>query len=225
MRTGSPPRWNLSRLVKNYCARHFASRRSTDAIAGRAVGLVGQRLQDVLPRLQREVLDVEVTMTFSRRRHARRGRRVEPSLRLVAVGDTLTGTHRLYPTDIPSERLAPHDIQTVCASRWQIDLLFKERNGTCRIDEVPSRRRCVVEASNVASPAKRPVGSACSSVPCACSSSVTASTSSSSCGAKRRLNSNSRSQVSTLRQGAEVDEADNQRLVAFKYQFAVQQYK
>jgi len=113
---------------------------------GSAGGLVGERLQEVLPRLRREVLDVEVTVTFSRRRYAGRRRREHMRLRLVAIKDKLAGDYHLYLTNIPSEKLAATDIQSVYASRWQIELLFKELKGTYRIDEVPSRRRCVVEA-------------------------------------------------------------------------------
>jgi IS4 transposase len=112
---------------------------------GRAVDLVGQRLQDVLPRLKRETLDVEVTVTFSRRRYAGRRRREHLSLRLVAIRDPRTADYHLYLTNIPCARLLATDIQAVYASRWQIELLFKELKGTYRIDEVPSRRRCVVE--------------------------------------------------------------------------------
>jgi IS4 transposase len=113
---------------------------------GRAVDLVGQRLQDVLPRLKRETLDVEVTVTFSRRRYAGRRRREQLSLRLVAIRDTRTDLYHLYLTNIPPDKLLATDLQAVYASRWQIELLFKELKGTYRIDEVPSRKRCVVEA-------------------------------------------------------------------------------
>lgn len=113
---------------------------------GDATGLVGERLQEVLPRRKREVLDVEVTVTFSRRRYAGHRRREHMRLRLVAIKDKQAGDYHLYLTNIPPEKLAATDIQSVYASRWQIELLFKELKGTYRIDEVPSRRRCVVEA-------------------------------------------------------------------------------
>jgi len=113
---------------------------------GRTVELVGQRLQDVLPRLKREVLDAEVTVTFSRRRYAGRRRREQLSLRLVAIRDPRTDVYHLYLSNIPPEQLPATDVQAVYASRWQIELLFKELKGTYRIDEVPSRNRCVVEA-------------------------------------------------------------------------------
>jgi IS4 transposase len=113
---------------------------------GKATGLVGERLQDILPRLKREVLDVEVTLTFSKRRYAGRRRREALRLRLIAIKDKRTGTYHLHLTNVPTEKLVPEDIQSVYASRWQIELLFKELKGTYRIDEVPSRRRSVVEA-------------------------------------------------------------------------------
>lgn len=113
---------------------------------GRTVDLVGQRLQEVLPRLKREVLDVAVTVTFSRRRYAGRRRREQLSLRLVAIRDTRTDAYHLYLTNIPPDKLQAADLLSVYASRGQIELLFKELKGTYRIDDLPSRRRCVVEA-------------------------------------------------------------------------------
>ena len=110
------------------------------------MALVGQRRQDVLPRLEREALYAQVTVTFSRRRYAGRRRREQLSLRLVAIRDPRTEDYHFYLSNIPPEKLPASDVQSVYASRWQIELLFKELKGTYRIDEVPSRKRCVVEA-------------------------------------------------------------------------------
>jgi IS4 transposase len=113
---------------------------------GRAIDLIGKRLKEVLPRLQRDVLDVEVEITFSRRIYAGRVRRSHMRLRMVGIKDPHTGEYHFYLTNIPTEKLAAEDIQATYAARWQVELLFKELKGTYRIDDMPSANRNVVEA-------------------------------------------------------------------------------
>lgn len=62
---------------------------------GRAVPLVGQRLQDVLERLQRQVLDVQVEVSFRRRAYkgSRSGARAR--FRLVGVRNEASGRYHL----------------------------------------------------------------------------------------------------------------------------------
>ena len=113
---------------------------------GRALALVGERLQDVLARLQREVLDVEVEVTFPRRSYGGRVHRDRQRLRVVGLKDEASGEYHLYCTNVASEKLAAEDVCAVYAARWQVELLFRELKSTYRIDELPSARRPVVEA-------------------------------------------------------------------------------
>lgn len=52
---------------------------------GNSVDLVGQKLQDILGRLKREVLDVEVELIFMRRAYAGKARRDKIRCRLVGI--------------------------------------------------------------------------------------------------------------------------------------------
>jgi len=113
---------------------------------GRALALVGERLQDVLARLDREVLDVEVEVSFPRRRYAGRVHRDRQRLRVVGLKDEASGEYHLYCTPVPPEKLSAEDVRSVYAARWQVELLFRELKSTYRIDEFPSARRPVVEA-------------------------------------------------------------------------------
>ncbi|MCC7413295.1 MAG: IS4 family transposase [Gammaproteobacteria bacterium] len=113
---------------------------------GRALELHGKRLQEVLPQLERQVLDVEIEVRFPRRRYAGRVHRHTQRLRLIGLLDSDSGQYHLYCTNIPADKLAAEDVRAVYAARWQVELLFKELKSEYRIDELPSRRRAVVEA-------------------------------------------------------------------------------
>jgi IS4 transposase len=113
---------------------------------GRSVPLVGERLRDVIDRLQREVLDVEVEVAFRRREYAGSRSGAHRTLRLVGVRDAGTGRYHLYVTNIPRERLTAEEVARVYACRWQIELVFKEMKSHYRLEEVPSRKAHIVEA-------------------------------------------------------------------------------
>ena len=112
---------------------------------GRAISLEGQRLRDVVPRMQRQVLDVEVEVRFQRRRYGGRVHHDTQRLRVVGLLNRETGQYHLYVTNIPPDKLAAEDIGVVYALRWQVELLFSELKSNYRIDDMPSSKRAVVE--------------------------------------------------------------------------------
>jgi putative transposase len=112
---------------------------------GRAISLVGERLRDVVSRMQRQVLDVEVEVRFPRRRYGGRVHRATQRLRVVGLLNRETREYHLYVTNVPSEKLAAEDIGAVYSLRWQIELLFKELKTHYRIEDMPSSKRVVVE--------------------------------------------------------------------------------
>jgi len=113
---------------------------------GRAVKLVGARLHDVIARLDREVLDVEVEVEFSRRVYAGRIRRARQHLRVVGIKNAESGEYHLYVTNLPADRLRAEDVSIVYSLRWQIELLFKELKTHFRLEDMPSSKTVVVEA-------------------------------------------------------------------------------
>jgi len=113
---------------------------------GRSVALEGERLQDVLGRLKREVLDVDIEVRVQRRRYAGRRRSVRKVFRLVGVRDPDTGEHHLYITNVGVEDLAAEHIQRSYALRWEVELLFRELKSHYRLEELPSRKPQVVKA-------------------------------------------------------------------------------
>lgn len=113
---------------------------------GRARKLVGERLRDVVHGLKRQVLDIEVSVRFPRRVYAGRVHRATQTLRVVGIYDERSREHHLYITNIPVEKLAAEDIAATYALRWQVELLFKELKAHYRLEDMPSRKRVVVEA-------------------------------------------------------------------------------
>lgn len=113
---------------------------------GRAVAVVGERLRSCIDRLQREVLDVDVRVRFDRRRYGGRTHRDEQQFRVVGIRDARTDEYHLYITNVPPDKLAAEDIRATYALRWQIELLFKELKQCYRADQMPSRKREIVEA-------------------------------------------------------------------------------
>jgi putative transposase len=113
---------------------------------GRSVPVVGQKLQDVIGRLKREILDVTVEVSFPRRRYGGRVHHDTQRLRVVGIRDPRSGQYHLYVTNVPPEKLAAEDVQAVYAARWEVELLFKELKSHYRLEDMPSRKREVVEA-------------------------------------------------------------------------------
>jgi len=113
---------------------------------GRSVELLGQRIQDVRKRLQRQSLDVQVEVTFKRRVYGGVRHKGIERFRLVGVRDAHTGEYHLYLTNIPPERLDATDIAQTYAARWLVELFFRELKSHYRGDQMPSAKRAVVEA-------------------------------------------------------------------------------
>lgn len=133
----------ISRLKENANPQITAALRQW---RGRKVPLIGERLRDVIGRLKREVLDVEVEVAFRRREYLGSRAGARRTLRLVGVRNPDTGRYHLYVTNIPPERLTAEDIARVYTSRWQIELLFKELKSYYRLGDIPSRKTHIVEA-------------------------------------------------------------------------------
>jgi IS4 transposase len=119
---------------------------------GRSVPVVGQRLQEVLARRQRQVLDLEVELWFQHRSY--RGRRSSASrrVRLVGVRDAETGKYHLYITNIPVARLGAEDVARSYGARWLIELVFTQLESRYRMDQMPSSKRHIVEGQRRVTP-------------------------------------------------------------------------
>lgn len=114
-------------------------------LRGRKVVLVGEKLQNVLGRLRRRVLDVEVDLDYRKRSYGGKRSGATYRCRLVGVWNDETREYHLYATNIHTEQLSAEDIARTYAARWLVELAFRELKGQYRIDEMPSANRAVVE--------------------------------------------------------------------------------
>jgi IS4 transposase len=113
---------------------------------GNSVSIVGKRLQDVLPLLQREILDVEVEIAFARRFYAGKTTRAKARFRVVGVRDDETGDYHLYITNLPVETFDAETVARIYKARWTIEMLFKSLKSDLAIEDMPSRNTAVVQA-------------------------------------------------------------------------------
>ena len=108
-------------------------------------GGVHIRLKEVAGRLKRDVLDVEVEVTFKRRVYGGIRRTARRRLRLVAVRLPDSSDYRFYLTNIDPSSLDAHAVAQTYAARWQIELIFKELKSHYRLEELPTRKAHIVE--------------------------------------------------------------------------------
>jgi IS4 transposase len=113
---------------------------------GSGVGLVGEKLQDVIGKLRRPVIDCEVQVRFQRRVYRGNKTWARASFRLVGIRNIVTKRYHLYLTNIPIETVEATQIASLYASRWSVELLFRELKRSYRIDDLPSAKKEVVES-------------------------------------------------------------------------------
>jgi IS4 transposase len=113
---------------------------------GQAIELTGKRWSEIEPRLQRQVLDAEVELSFSRRSYGGKRSRDILKVRLVAVWNPEARRYHAYLTNIPPEVLDPQEIAALYGARWDIELVFKELKGRYALDLIKTTNPQIVEA-------------------------------------------------------------------------------
>jgi putative transposase len=111
---------------------------------GRAITVIGERLQSVLDAIQRTVLDVQVALDVRRRAYRNSRHTTKVFFRAVGVRDD-RGDYHVYLTNIPPHALEPQDVARAYALRWEIELLFRELKTHYRLAQVPSSKKHIVE--------------------------------------------------------------------------------
>lgn len=113
---------------------------------GRSIDIVGKRLSEVLPKLKRQIIDVEVEVEFKRRKYNGKQKGDAKRFRLVATYNEEAEKYHVYITNISVERLDAEDIAVLYSARWEIELIFKELKSRYGIDILPTSNPQVVEA-------------------------------------------------------------------------------
>jgi len=113
---------------------------------GRSMKVVGKRLSEVLPKLKRGVLDVQVEVNFYRRKYKGKKRKDTDSFRLVAVYNKEARKYHVYITNIGYDILDAEDIATLYSARWDVELIIKELKSRYALDVVNTTNPQVIEA-------------------------------------------------------------------------------
>jgi len=113
---------------------------------GQAIELAGQRWSAVEARLQRDVLDAQVQLAFSRRSYRGRHSADTMEARLVAVYNEEARRYHTYLTNIPPDVLEPEEVAALYGARWEIELVFKELKRRYALDVLPTSNPQIVEA-------------------------------------------------------------------------------
>jgi putative transposase len=112
----------VSRMKKNANPKIVAVHKKW---RGRSVPVVGEYLLDVVKRLQRQILDVEIEVDFKRRPYGGKRSGASARFRLVGVLDDETKEYHLYVTNLPVDRFPAETVARIYRARWTIELLFK----------------------------------------------------------------------------------------------------
>lgn len=129
---------------------------------GNTIDLAGKKLKDILPRLKRAVIDVEIEVSFkgstSKARKSKKDGKFEiyppqnsaltqiETFRLVGVRDKESKDYHLYLTNLTPEQLSAEDVALLYRARWSIELVFKELKRLYQLDVISSGSPVVVES-------------------------------------------------------------------------------
>jgi len=144
--------WLFDRIDKN--DGWFVSRVKDDAnfeIAeelrtwrGNSIPLEGESLQAVLDDLQRQEIDVRITLSFERKRGS--GASATRTFRLVGLRNEKTEEYHLYLTNLGKDDYRAPDIAQLYRARWEVELLFKELKSRFGLDEINTTDAYIIEA-------------------------------------------------------------------------------
>lgn len=107
---------------------------------------VGEKLQSALRGLKRPVIDFQVEVRFQRRAYKGKRRWVKKQFRVVGVYNREEKAYHLYITNIAPEQLTAQQIAQTYRARWIVELIFKQLKSYYHLEDLPSRKKEIVEA-------------------------------------------------------------------------------
>ncbi|WP_049911659.1 IS4-like element ISH32 family transposase [Natrinema limicola] len=111
---------------------------------GNSIPLEGESLQVVKDVLQRQEIDVRITLSFERKRGSCTS--TTRTFRLVGVWNEDTEEYHLYLTNLSKDDYSAPDIAQLYRARWEIELLFKELKSRFGLDEINTTDPYIIEA-------------------------------------------------------------------------------
>ncbi len=113
---------------------------------GRSIDVRGKRVSEILPKLKRKVLDVNVEISFKRRQYNGKQTPDTETFRMIAILNEETGEYHTYLTNIAVDVLKAEEIAKLYGARWDIELVFKELKSRYAMDVVNTTNPNIVEA-------------------------------------------------------------------------------
>jgi IS4 transposase len=113
---------------------------------GNSIDVIGKYVSEILPKLKRQILDVEVEVSFKRRKYNGKERLDTERFRLVAVFNEDEEKYHVYITNITKDVLEAEDVAKLYGARWDIELIFKELKSRYALDVVNTRNTQIIEA-------------------------------------------------------------------------------
>lgn len=113
---------------------------------GNSIDIEGMRLKEVLDKVKRQIIDVEVEIVFKRRKYNGKQSEDVKCFRLIAIYNIEEKKYHVYITNIYSDRLDAEDIAVLYSARWEIELIFKELKSKYGIDNISTSNPHAVEA-------------------------------------------------------------------------------
>ena len=104
----------------------------------------GKRLSAMQHEFSGRPIDITALVPWSLDRGDKR-RRLMP-VRLVGQWHATEGRHHFYVTNAPQEMMGTDHVGPIYAARWEVELFFRELKLTYRLEQLPTRKRFVVEA-------------------------------------------------------------------------------
>jgi len=122
-------------------------------LRGNSIDLEGTHLQEVLPDLHRQTLDVTATVGADQDDpHLPYDIRVigvrhEGDEDVPAYRDDVDADHEyhIYATNLPREEFAPREIAALYSNRWSIETVIQQCKEVFNLEEIPVRREVAVE--------------------------------------------------------------------------------
>ncbi len=113
---------------------------------GNSIDVIGKYISEIIPKLKRQMLDVEVEVSFKRRKYNGKERMDTERFRLVAVFNEDEEKYHVYLTNITTDVLEAEDVANLYGARWDIELIFKELKSRYALDVVNTRNTQIIEA-------------------------------------------------------------------------------
>ena len=113
---------------------------------GNSIDVIGKYISEILPKLKRQKLDVEVEVSFKRRKYNGKESLDTERFRLVAVFNEDEEKYHVYLTNITKDVLEAEDVANLYGARWDIELIFKELKSRYALDVVNTKNTQIIEA-------------------------------------------------------------------------------